>query len=43
MVAANHTAVEVYLIPLVDWNFASVVVMTTRLVSVLALWSVDRL
>jgi hypothetical protein len=24
VVAVNHTAVEVYPIPLVDWNFASV-------------------
>jgi hypothetical protein len=30
VVAANHTAVEVYPIPLVDWNFASVVIMATR-------------
>ena len=30
VVAANHTAAEVYPLPLVDWNFASVVVMTTR-------------
>jgi hypothetical protein len=30
VVAAHHTAVEVYPIPAVDWNFASVAVMTTR-------------
>jgi hypothetical protein len=30
VVAAHHTAVEVYPLPLVDWNFATVVVMTTR-------------
>jgi hypothetical protein len=30
MVAANHTAIEVYPISLVGWNFASVVIMTTK-------------
>jgi hypothetical protein len=30
MVAANHTAIEVYPISLVGWNFASVAVMSTR-------------
>jgi hypothetical protein len=30
VVAAHHTAVEVYPLPLVDWNFAAVAVMTTR-------------
>jgi hypothetical protein len=30
VVAAHHTAIEVYPIPPMDWNFAAVAVMTTR-------------